>query len=455
MGLSMAVLPASGQDAAGKHYCYTGPLSAWMVEGASPGHCTGGLPFTIVLSNGGAAISPDSFKLTGSRWKSAATLSLTNLKFADGKLTGSAAIRNSSGSVLEGVRLDISGASEEYKAKDDQGKDILKTRSQMVPTPSPLLFGDLPNGQVSPPDDLEVDGIAFKPETTRISVTGTLTGLYYLGVISLGRDGAHATALDVDSKGRLYIADRDTPNVYRGDADGKDLNAVVKLPAEAMAVAIDPQTGEIWSHAMNGHEFLQFSPGGEDKGKIAANDTFTGWPNQVRFDRSGNLYVSFDSTIHRIKNGTSAFKVSKVGSYELGDNTFFDIGPDGALWVVNSDTLYRVSPDGTGKRVAIGPDWHLGKVWGPTNVRVDSSGQIYVCEAMDINKTEFARISVFDKNGRFVRAFGRGGPTHKEEGAWEGQIQGVSAMDIAFGTDGRIYVANGESGDNVLMFQPF
>src|SRR5579871_5343860 len=111
--------PVCAQDAAG-HFHYAGPLSKFQVEGATPGAVAGGLPFTVTVADNGATITPSSFDLKGPQWNSAAKLTLDGLKYAGGKLTATARIQNGSGSVLEGVRLDITGATEEYKAKDAQ-----------------------------------------------------------------------------------------------------------------------------------------------------------------------------------------------------------------------------------------------------------------------------------------------------------------------------------------------
>lgn len=460
---TVGAVPVCRADGAGgpddqPHFHFAGPMSAFMAEGATPGAVTSGLPFTIELAEGGAKVTPASFDLKGPKWQGAATLALDGPKFADGHLTGTLRLRNGSGSVIEGVRLDVTGATEEYRAKDEQGKDVLKTRPMPAAIASPLLFGDVPKDEDADPEPLDVIGIAFKPETTRILVHGLLSGLYYVGSFTDGTEHCVAVQLDTDPKGRVYLADRNEDTIYRTDADGSSPQAVAKLPAAVRGVAVDPKTGGIVGTYINAHDFLLFTPGGDDAGKIEQDDgagVFVGWPGWARYDRMGTLYVGFGKAIHRLAGGKPVMSVSSVGNYEFQGGPAFDIAPDGALWVATGDTLFRVDASGkSGKRAAIGPDWRLGKVTSPQAVRVDAQGNVYVLEGE--TNVEWTRASVFDRNGHVVRVFGHGNKTPKENNAdaWPGELR-RNNYDLAFGPDGTVYVAVEDTHDSVLMFQPF
>jgi len=80
-------------------------------------------------------------------------------------------------------------------------------------------------------------------------------------------------------------------------------------------------------------------------------------------------------------------------------------------------------------------------------------------ELGDIDSEEAARVSVFDKSGALVRVFGRGGrtPDPNKEKILTGQVYRPS--DIAFGTNGRVYVAQENDGgftrNLMLMFETF
>jgi len=136
------------------HFHFAGPMSQFLAEGVTPGAVTSGLPFAVVLSDAGATIAPTTFTLQGEGWDGNATLTLTDAKFANGHLTATVHLTNGTRSALEGLRLDLTGATEEYKAKGAQGNDILKTRAQAVGLGSPLLFGDVAKRDAADPQPL-------------------------------------------------------------------------------------------------------------------------------------------------------------------------------------------------------------------------------------------------------------------------------------------------------------
>jgi hypothetical protein len=232
--------------------------------------------------------------------------------------------------------------------------------------------------------------------------------------------------------------------------------ALTKLPDEASFIAVDPKTGDLVGVWSNAHNAMRYTAGGDDVGQIPAEGQFDGWPGQVRFDHAGNLYVRANNTAECYVAGQKAWGVDHVGLYPFDNPPVFDVDADGSLWVGDSDTLYKVGPKGVGgKRVAIGPGWHLGQVTSPLGVRVDPHGNVYVIEGPARANAEVQRISVFDRDGKFVRVFGRGAKTPKADGEWPGQISN-DALDLAFGPKGRVYVANwdGTAGP-LLVFRPF
>jgi hypothetical protein len=138
-----------------------------------------------------------------------------------------------------------------------------------------------------------------------------------------------------------------------------------------------------------------------------------------------------------------------------------DVDPAGNMWVVSGlekdRFLFRIEAGGKkGKRLLAGPDWHLGALDVPQSVRLDPAGNVYVAEQGE-EGTEAARLSVFDKNGRFLRVFGRGGAAPRADEVLPGQVW--RPVDLAFGEGGRLYVAcandGGFSKHLMLMFQPF
>jgi len=456
LGLALALVacgPAWGQNG---HFAYEGPLTQFMPEGATPAPVTTGLPIVIVLTEKGATIAPSTFEIQGKGWKQAAHLSLDGAKFAGGHLTGTVKLKNDSGSALEGVRLDITGATEEYTAKDAGGKDVTKTREQKAALASPLFFGDLANGEESDGLSLDVSGIAFQPETTKVSVNAMLSGITYLDFFTVGDLTNYE--IDTDAKGRVYAAGGD--RIARTDADGKNLEVVVKGDPDCHGVAIDPKTGNILVNGGNDH-IITYTPGGDELSRITVDKNHINFPTLgVRVDRKGRIYNGGDNNrnVQCIDNG------KQVWTIETGDAVLFDVDVEQNVYVCNAGNVTKYDANGKQiKRIAIGPDYHIGRLLGPVSCRVDPAGNLYVVEEgkgadENGNGEEAPRISVFDKSGHVLRVWGRGSKTQpaSSDTVLPGEL--YRPTDLAFGPDGRIYILGQNRNDNgawVQVFQPF
>lgn len=446
------------------HYHFAGPMSQFLVEGAAPGAVTGGLPFAVVLSDAGATIAPTTFTLTAEGWEGEAKLTLENAKFADGHLTATLRLSNDTRSALEGLRLDVTGATEEYQAKDEQGKDILKTRAQPVAIASPILFGDVAKRDTADPQPFDAAPLTFQPETTKITVSGVLSGLYYAGALAPAVvKGWSVWSVDTDAQGRLYMAVRGKNDLYRCDANGENGVAVAKLPKYGPGnIAVDPLKGDVLATS---YEVYCYGANGADKGMIAkfsgpTEDRLRGNARVIRFDRKGNLYVADDERLACYFDNQRLWDVDRAGEYRFNSGFYFDVDPEGRFWVADqvAKAFYVMGRKGEGaRRLAAGLDWRLGSVSTPRGVRADAHGNIYVTEG-GINQPtlkEAQRISVFDKDGRLVRVFGRADRSPDAKGnPLDGQI-GPLACDMAFGPDGRLYVANQNDKVQIMVFRPF
>ncbi|MDE3245865.1 MAG: hypothetical protein KGN80_07225, partial [Acidobacteriota bacterium] len=310
IAMILSGLAAWAQDGGG-HFRFSGPLSQFMAPGSIPAPVSAGLPFDIPLGRNGSVPETLSVKLRLPGASGPLSLELSGLNYAAGRLSGTVRLQNTSGAVVEGIRLDVTGATEELTAKDDKGNQVPKTRPQQASLPSPLFFGDLEKGGVSGPLALEVGPLKFTPETARITVHGVVSGLRYLGFFDVkGLDSP--AAVDVDGKGRVYIADVDGQRIVRTDAEGGHLENLIKLPDQCAGVAVDPRSGEVWASRINAKEIYRFSDAGAEKGSLPCD----GYASYLRFDRQGRLYAS-GGHVFCFANQKAAFEAGQAAGEDL------------------------------------------------------------------------------------------------------------------------------------------
>ncbi len=451
-------LTARTQEEAKANFAYVGPLRALLAEGKTPAVVTIGLPFHITLTETGKTISAGSFDLSVPGAEKPLHLDLDGLKFEGGHLTAKAKVVNGTGAAVEGVRLDVIGATETYKAKDDQGKEILKTRSQSAHLDSPLHFGDIKAGEDNGELDFDASGLAFTPETTQIVVEGVVSGLRFEAVRAFpGASGSGEVAVDAQS--RIYISSTGN-SVQRMDNDGSNVQVIAKPPDQCKGFALNPKTGEIAATCGNNTKIYLFTPSGDDKGSIGEDKGLDNFPSFLRYDASGALWGTVTSGPWKFGgDGKPVRKVTKAGDFDVDPDSAFDVLSDGTVYVISGKTLFQVAPDDkTAKRLATGPGRKPGQLINPASVRVDAAGNLYVAEQEGDNGSDAARISEFDRNGNLIRIFGRGGKTpdpNYPDTMLTGQLS--APIDIAFGPDGRVYISftSRTEGTAVMIFRPF
>lgn len=431
------------------HYFFAGPLSSLMIEGGTPGASTSGLQFTVVVSDGGTKINND-FELQGPMWDSPIHVHLNNASFAGSDLKGTVQFKNESGKVLEGLRLDVVGAVERSANGDPQGD---KTEQPVLA--SPILFGDIQAGDDAESEDIDVSGLSLDPNMKELDVTFRLSGLAYINSFKVAGDSNSYGCVSTDAKGRVYTTEHNT-GLWRTEADGSAPQMVGKWGDNTDYAFVDPTTGDLIGHESNSHRIVVTSAGGDEKGKIPAAADFDRWPSFARTFGNGTVYVQEEDHMCIFHNGNRDKDVNQIGDVNGFGDAKFDVDPAGNVYFVNESSLYKANPDLTeAKKLAFGPDWHLGRVTKVESVRVDPAGNLYVVEAAADNWTEWPRVSVFDKDGHFVRAFGRGGKNPPDgDNVLPGQV-GKDQYDVAIGPDGRVYVSCDVEFGKVLVFMPF
>ncbi len=209
----------------------------------------------------------------------------------------------------------------------------------------------------------------------------------------------------VDSRGRIYVADGYQRKVYvldraqrRVEERGGSVRASLALP---VGVALDEEDRLFVSDAFD-HAITCFDPAGSALAQFGQDQLQR--PGGIAIDRKRQrLYVA-DAKAHRVA-------------------------------VFNTKTFAFERFVGSPSTPGVG---ELGRFAAPTNVAVDPLGNVYVTDTWN------HRVQIFDRRGRFLRAFG-------SHGTGPGQF--VRPKGIALDSEGHIYVADAEF-NNFQIFTP-
>jgi sugar lactone lactonase YvrE len=139
------------------------------------------------------------------------------------------------------------------------------------------------------------------------------------------------------------------------------------------------------------------------------------WPHSVHVDRDGNVWV-VDS------RRTTPDELKKFPGEKVKGNVVVKFSPEGKVLLTLGKPGVAGDP----------PDAFTD----PNDVATAPNGDIYVSEShtnLDANPNAVARISVFDRNGKFIRTFGK-------LGSGPGEFRTPHAM--VFDSRGRLIVAD-------------
>ncbi len=185
--------------------------------------------------------------------------------------------------------------------------------------------------------------------------------------------------------------------------DGKSVWAVDRCSPGAAPGCLGTKANPVHLFDENGKEVRSFGGG-----------MFV-WPHGLHVDRDGNIWVA-DS------RAPSAEEVRKYPGEEHKGSIVVKFSPEGkVLMTLGKPGVHGSPPEA---------------LTDPTNVITDpSNGDIYVAEShMDVTDPNLvARISVFDRNGRFLRTIGK-------PGTGPGEFRTPHAL--VFDSKGRLIVAD-------------
>jgi DNA-binding beta-propeller fold protein YncE len=246
----------------------------------------------------------------------------------------------------------------------------------------------------------------------------------------------------VDSRGNVYVADRDNHRIQKFDSSGGFLtkwggygsgNGQFNRPAY---VAVD-SSGNVYVTDAENHRVQKFDSNGgyltQWGGYGGGNGQFLN-PYGVAVDSSGNVYVA-DWGNHRVqKFDSNGRHLAQLGSRGSGSGQFLNpygvaVDSSGNVYVVEYDNQRLQKLDSNGRFLTKwgGYGSGNGQFFNPTGVAVDSSGNVYVAELQN------HRVQKFDSIGGYLTQWGG-------YGGGNGQFNVPTGM--AVDSSGNVYVAD-------------
>ncbi|MFQ5723015.1 MAG: 6-bladed beta-propeller [Terriglobia bacterium] len=209
----------------------------------------------------------------------------------------------------------------------------------------------------------------------------------------------------VDSRGRIYVADGSQRAVFVIDRAERRVETLGRSGRAALAVPIGVVLDEkdrLFVSDSHFHAITCFAPDGRVLAQFGHDE----------LERPGG--IALDRELHRLYVADA--KANRIAVFNSETFTF---------------ERYIGGPSTPGLR-------EPGRFAAPTNVAVDAQGNLFVTDTWN------HRIQVFDRRGRFLRAFG-------EHGVRPGEF--VRPKGIALDSEGHVYVADAEF-NNFQIFTP-
>ncbi len=426
-------------------------MSEVLPLGTQVAPVTVGLAFAVALVDGGRRILSDRLDLRLPGGEGILRLHLEDAELDGGDLWARARLENTSSVGLVGLRLDVIGGSETIRERASDGRERLdstgppvhESRPREFALPSPLHFGEVAAGDSSPALPLRVGPIVLADDTEIVVVLGVVTGFAEVATVSIP-GVAGAVAIDVDARGRLFVADGPGRRILRLDADGSGVRELTGLDGEPLGLAVERRSGAFTVAVRGGTTVRPFSAAGKAGVPIPVVRPV----GQLRLGRDGalvGLAVATEETpaaLVRI-HGKGAGDAVKLWDDGMPRATSFDGRLDGVTWVTTqAGALLRREPDGRTSLLDTAASAWLGDEHKGVACRVDAEDNVIVLN-QGVAGSETV-VSVVDAEGRFLRA-------------WLAVPPVVSGwpVDLAVGPDGILLVVFAAPADGMAAVRVY
>jgi sugar lactone lactonase YvrE len=253
-----------------------------------------------------------------------------------------------------------------------------------------------------------------------------------------------------DSQGNIYVVDQQNSRIQKFDSSGTYISQFgsdgsgdgqfhlpqgIFIDATNTIYIADPGNNRIETFDSNGNFLMKFGSAGSGNGQL-------GWPIGITVDTSGYIYVAefFNSRIQKFDaNGNY---ISKFGTHGINPGEFNQVysivqKSNGNFYISDYANNWVSEFDSSGNfvRVIGTSSWNNagsgnGQFHSPTQISLDSSGNLYVTDSIN------NRVQEFDPSGNFLMEFGSSGT---------GQHRLYAPVGISILSDGRMVIADNRS----------
>jgi sugar lactone lactonase YvrE len=286
-------------------------------------------------------------------------------------------------------------------------------------------------------------GVVYNPPHSVWEAAMVKSALSRQWVVLVG--GLAAASVAAVARQAQVAPTNDAPNPY------VTVEGWAKMPAgrtwgATSAVDIDPDGRSIWVAERCGANRCANSQTGEASPldvilQFDANGTLVRsfgagmfvFPHGIHVDRDGNVWVTDgqDNFPSRGRGVSADTPLPPPPARPIGHQVI-KFGPDGRV-------LLRLGKAG-GNRPGETPD--PSSFYQPNDVITNVAGEIFVAEGHSSNATAHARISKFDRNGRFIKSWG-------SKGSGRGELD--QPHGLAFDSKGRLFVAD-RSNNRIVIY---